>query len=342
VTVTCDPTYPVVGDEVTIAQTITVAATTVTVETPVVTVVSVPSGSAIDTGPLLDDNGDATLTFTPDVVGEYELLVYPSTEYAAPSGYDGDPGGSTYAVTGTAESFSVYAGASMDMPIRTLIGHDITLRIKSHNGVVTSAELVNPTSEVASAAALDTTVLAKLAALETVAVSSIGPDLAAKIDELATKYNTHREDLAYHAASDTFNVFDWSRPYSQDEAVNRLNLLRPVLLSHLRNANTSATAWHTEDDTKNTLIVGIAQNLGAAIVLYSDCYRVYEAHRVQIASPAVHGSADNTNTLASASVLVDLIKTYLAYVAAASPTLPDNYETGLLRLRSLYGFTATT
>lgn len=341
-TVTCDPTYPVVGDEVTIAQTITVAATTVTVETPTVTVVSVPSGSAIETGPLVDATGNASVSFTPDVVGEYELSVYPSTEYSAPSTYDGDPGGASYAVVGTADTFSVYVGTTMDLPIVTLIGHNVTLRIKSHNGVVTSAELVDPTSEVAAAASLDSTVLTKLAALETVAVSSIGPDLATKLDELVTKYNTHREDLTYHAASDTFNIFDWTRPYSQDEAVNRLNLLRPVLLSHLRNASASATVWHSVDDTKNTLIVGLAQDLGSAMVLYSDCYRVYEAHRAQIASPAVHGSADSTNTLAAASVLVDLIKTYLAYVAAASPTVPDNYETGRLRLRSLYGFVEAT
>jgi hypothetical protein len=351
VTITIDPTYPVVGDTITITQTYTVTdeddaedefQTTPEVEQPIITLTATPTESDLETGILYDAAGAFTSEFEPDVEGEYDFTAARRVDYRAAPSFDGDPSGSDYSIVTTVETFSIRVGVSMDLPIVTTTGHDVTLRVKSHNGVVTDAELVDPTTSVALAATQDSTVTTKLAALETVATSSLGPDIAAKVDELITKYEAHRiQGTIHNGADDTVNAFVFDRPYSNLSAIERLNLLRVVFVRHLTGASNATLTWHAADDTKNTPIVGEASDQASSIVLYSDLYRCYEAHRTQTSAPASHTSSDATNTLASASVLVDLIKTYLAYVASASPTAPTNFEPGYLNLRSLYGFTKT-
>lgn len=350
-TVTCDPTYPVVGDTVTLTQTIGVIDEdddgdeineSITIENAVYTLTAVPAESALETGMLVDDNGDPTDEFEPDVEGAYVVTAQAYWEYRAAPEFDEDPAGQVRAVASTSESFTVRVGVSMDFPIATMNGHNVTLRLKSHNGVVTDASFVTPLTQVALAATEDTTVLTKLAALETVAVTALGPDIASVTNELATKYAAHRIEGTIHASDDTVNVFVWDRPYSVQGAIERLNLFREVFVRHLLGASNSSLVWHTDDDTKNVPIVGFASNVATAIVLYSDLRRCYDAHRTQISAPASHsGSGDTVNTLATASTLVDLISTYLAFVAAASPTTPTNFESGMLKLQSMYGFIKT-
>jgi hypothetical protein len=242
VTITTDPENPVVGDTVTIAQTYAILdqdengdefSTSIDVESPIVTLIAVPAESALETGILLDDEGEYTTEFEPDVEGEYDFKVASRTEYAAAPAFDGDPAGATFSVVISEETTSIRVGVSMDLPIVTLNGHNVTLRVKSHNGTVTEAELVDPLTQVALAATEDSTIQTKLAALVDVATSAIGPDLAAKGAELFAAYERHRVEGSIHATDDTVNVFVYDRAYSNAAAIDRLNRFREVFVRHL-------------------------------------------------------------------------------------------------------------
>ena len=340
-TVTCSPTYPVAGEEVTLSQTVTISGTTVTIELPAFDLTSVPPNSAVATGVLVDDADVRIATVTPDVSGDYAFTVTAYDEFAAPPAYDGDGAGVVRQVVTTSESYTLRVGEQMDLPIVAL-GHSLTLRLKVHNGTVTSASLVTSTTDKAYAASQDATVATKLAALVGVAASSIGPSLADAINTFATAYNAHRTNATAHPSgsgdNDTVNVFLPSRPYDLSQTIVQINQLRAVLYAHLTGASTNTISWHNADDTKNIIVAPPATDLASAIVLYADLWRVYEAHRVQIAAPASHPGADAVNTLGAVDKLSDLIKTVLAYFANASPTVPTGLEDGAVQLGALYGF----
>ena len=339
--VTCDPTYPVAGEEVTLAQTVTISSTTVTIELPAFDLVSFPPNSAATVGVLVDDNDDRIATFTPDVAGDYVFTVTAYDEFAAPPAYDGDGAGVVRQVVTASESYTLRVGEQMDLPISAL-GHAVTLRIKVHNGIITSSELVSSTTDKAYAASQDATVITKLAALVGVSASSVGPSLPSAITSFATAYNAHRVNATAHPAgsgdNDTVNAFLPSQPYDQSQTIVQINQLRAVVYAHLTGASTNTISWHNADDTKNIIVAPPATDLASAIVLYADLWRVYEAHRVQIAAPASHPGADVTNTLSAIDKLSDLIKTVLAYLASDTPTVPTGLEDGAVQLGALYGF----
>ena len=340
-TVTCSPTYPVAGEEVTLTQTVTISGTPVAIELPAYDLTSFPPNSAASVGVLVDDSDTRIATFTPDVAGDYAFTVTAYDEFAAPPAYDGDGAGVVRQVVTSSESYTLRVGEQMDLVIAAL-GHAVTLRLKVHNGTVTSSELVSSTTDKAYAASQDATVITKLAALVDVGASSIGPALPAAITTFATKYNAHRVDATAHPAgsgdNDTVNAYLPTQPYDQSQSIVQLNQLRATLYAHLTGASTNTISWHNADDTKNIIVAPPATDLASAIVLYADLWRVYEAHRVQTAAPASHPGADVTNSLSAIDKLSDLIKTILAYLASDTPTVPTGLEDGAVQLGALYGF----
>lgn len=340
-TVTCSPTYPIAGDEVTFTQTVSVSGTTVTIASPAFNLTSIPPDSLATIGLLTDASGELLSTITPDVSGDYVFTVTAYDEFSAPAAYDGDGTGQVRSVATTSESYTLRVGETMDLPIDAL-GHSLTVRTKVHNAVITSAELVDASTVKAFDASKDTAVIAKLAALVGVASNAIGPSLASAIAAIAIAYNAHRTNATAHPSgsgdSDTVNVFYQTTPYDQSQTIAQANILRATLVAHMTGASTNTINWHNSDDTKNVIVAPTATNLASAIVLYADMWRAYEAHRVQTASPASHPGADSTNTLAAIDKLSDLIKTVLAYLASDAPTVPSGVEDGALQLDSLYGF----
>lgn len=340
-TVTCSPTYPVAGEEVTLTQTVTISGTPVTIEQPAYSLTSAPPNSALSVGVLVGENDAQVSTITPDVAGDYAFTVVAYDEFAAPPAYDGDGAGVVRKVVTTSESYTLRVGEQMDLPIVAL-GHAVTLRLKVHNGTVTSSELVSSTTDKAYAASQDAAVITKLAALVGVSASSIGPSLSSAITTFATAYNAHRVSATAHPAgsgdNDTVNAFLPSQPYDQSQTIVQINQLRATVYAHLTGASTNTISWHNADDTKNIIVAPPATDLASAIVLYADLWRVYEAHRVQIAAPASHPATDAVNVLSAVDKLSDLIKTVLAYLASDTPTVPTGLEDGAIQLGALYGF----
>lgn len=334
------PAYPLAGEAVTVSQTVDVGGEDVAIAAPSLVLVSVPSGSALTVGLVVDVAGNPTATLTPDVAGEYELSITGFVETTAPPAYEDDgPSDPTATVLDT-EALTISVGVEMSLPIATLAGHNLTLTIGTFDGVVRTATLTAPTSPKAAAAALDTGVAAKLALLLGEDTSSVGPDLVAGVANLIAKYNGHRTQATVHTAPDATNVYSPDRPYDISNAVLQLNALRATLQKHLTGASTASARWHDPDDTRYYPIVAPASGLAAATVLYADLWRVYEGHRVLVASPSAHDNADAVNTLGTADPLTAFLVTLLTYLADETPTLPAGVEDGMIQLQSLYGFEA--
>lgn len=343
--ITWSPSSPVAGDEVTVSVTVSgVDSNLVDCDSAELTIVSVPSGSTVATGLLLDDAGEPKLSFTADVAGQYEISAQKFTEYTGSDGFDG--GSEPHAIALSTETGTIYVGATLMLPIVTDAG-SLTLTITTGEDDVKSATLGDATTQRAEWAALDATVTTKLAALVGQTVTSLGPALPAKVGDLGLKVDAHFRNATAHPTgggytSDSINSYGESVPVSIAEAVNKLNKIRTAYVRHALNSTTSTIHWHNDqDDTKNVPIVGPATTVGEAVVLYADlAWRCYEAHRQQTASPQVHSAADVTNTLGSIDKLSDLIAAICTFLADETPTLPVGVNEASVEAVSLYGFQA--
>lgn len=340
--VTWLPLPPVAGDEVTVSATVAgVGGNQVACSSAELTITSVPTGSAVATGLQLDAAGNPTLVFTADVPGEYEYSVQRFVEYVQAPGFDG--GSESHTVALDTETGTIYVGSTLTLPITTPVGA-LTLTITTGEDDVLSATLGSATTQKAEWAALDATVLTKLAALVGASVATMGPALPAKVGAMGIAVDAHFRNSTAHPtgggyAADTINAYGESTPYDIAEAVQKLNKIRTMFTRHALNSTTSSIKWHnSSDDTKNVPIVGPAGSVAEAIVLYADMFRCYEAHRVQTAAPVVHPASDATNTLGSIDTLSDLIKAVLTYLADETPTVPAAENQAQVEATSLYGF----
>ncbi len=361
-TISTSPTYPVVG------ETITLSSDALSGTDRVWILSSVPAESALTTGLLVtptDEDqtgvvaallaGTNVETFTPDVAGEYGVTVVDIRRDPGAPSFDGDPAGVRGVhILGTEEG-TAHVGATSDLYIGTEAGDGATLRLTIVDETIRAATLVEPTTETARIAALQSSVTSPLAALVGVTVASAGTDLQTGVADLLTNYEAHREltSGSVHVSADITNGVHAHGTGSQAAAIATLNLLHEALLGHLLTSTTeynlggnapvggSSNPWHTEDhdDGTNVPVAPAAQTLAQATVLSADLReRCYERHRVQIASPDTHGAADSTNTLAAPSKLDDLIVAYLDAIVATNPTAPTGEPEGIQDARHRYGF----
>lgn len=343
--VSYSPDAPVPGDVVTVSATVTgVNGNEVACDSAQLTLTSVPSGSALSTGLVLDAaSGLPSLSFTPDVAGVYGYDVQRFVEYTQAPTFDGSA--DTHVVALDTEAGEVNVCSALVLPIVTPFGSlTLSVVVGTDDDNIVSAELVNPTTPKAELAALDATVLAKLALIVDVAVASVGPALPAKVGAMGVAIDAHFRDSTAHPIgggfqADSINAYNESTPYDIAEAVQKLNKIREAFRRHALNSTTSSIHWHnSSDDTKNVPIIGPAGSVGDAVVLYADMWRCYEAHRVQTASPAVHPASDVTHTLGSIDPLSDLIKAVLTYMADETPAVPAAENQAQVEAISLYGF----
>jgi hypothetical protein len=157
------------------------------------------------------------------------------------------------------------------------------------------------------------------------------------VRDLYAALAAHRVE-AVHNGTDTVNVTVRDPPYSNPNALDTLNELYDNLIQHM----TTGT-WHDshgQSDTKNYPACGKASNYAQAVVLSADLrFRVYDRHRVQIASPKAHtGTGDTTNTLTSARPLAALIRDYLDAITSVAFTAPTGEQSGAVLAGRLYGF----
>ena len=279
--------------------------------------------------------GPPTNIFVPDVPGAYGVTALE---------YFNFPRNGTHALKSKATA-TIHVGSYLSLPIEPVNGHGSTLRILVVGSTVRRAELVDPKTELARVAALDATVAAAVTALEGVAVGSIDVDFVTDVNDLSTAYEAHRVLVGgfsnVHVSADTTNAMLREPANSVPAAIVRLNELAVRLAAH-REATSSGGAWHQFDDGKNTLQVApSAQTLAQAIVLKADLReRSYERHRVLVASPASHPTADATNFLTDPRELPAAIVAYLDFIANATPTVAASEAQGIATAAAAWGFRA--
>lgn len=337
---TWDPTEPMPADEVTIVQTVTINATSVELTKSRLEITSVPSGSAIEVGLVLDEDGEPTLSFTPDLPGAYGIEVHEYIDASRPVSFEGEPdSGARVLSLGASETSTVHVGYQLGFPLFAN-GHGLRLVFAVHNDTITAASFDSATTTLAEQAALDATVLAAADDCVGESSSTVGPALASVVGTLGSNLDSHFRQATVHPLTDSVNSWNESVPLDDTEAIAKLNKIRAVMLAHLLGASTAAIVWHTADDTKNVPISPAATTKASAIQLYADlARRCYERHRVQLAAPASHSNADAVNVLAAATKLETVVVSVLDFLAANSPTVPSGEGTGSLRLQSRYGLT---
>jgi len=318
-------------------------------------VLSVPDGSAIPIGFILDVDGnriiptldDTSTVFTPDVAGVYGVRASVVRIIDGTGGaHADDPVGQPQRIVESSVDGSVYVGQSMDLPIRTVRGDGATLRLIAVNATVRSAELVDPLTDISRVCILDSAVVAAVAALVGVstAAGTLDVDFATDVTALRTAYLAHiaKTSADTHTAADTTNVTTREAVVGAvDASIADLNDLYDAMMGHLV-AGTGGGTWHQNDDGYNAPLTAKAKTLGEAIVMKADLReRVYEAHRVKLGSPAVHGGADNTNTMAAPLPLPAAIVAFLNAIAAAAPTAPTGEQQGVANLEHGFGFVPT-
>lgn len=333
--ITTSPTYPVAGELVTLTDAGAGAD-----ETVLFKLTSVPSLSSLSTGVLTDQLGNFVSTFTPDVGGAYAFTTLRHKPYV---GYWGDfaedPGGRGESIiAGRTSSQNVYVGQFLSFPLIHTDGHQAELRLGVWNGTVQSASIVNPTTELARLAALDATVAAAVATAETRTPAQLGDELATQAREFRTAFVTHMANATAHNAADTANALAFGPPYSNDDAVPAVEDMAAKFIGHL---SETATTWHDNPDTEYGLRTPPASTIAGAYLRLADLISQYERHRVKIATPAVHDSADSTNTV-SGLILTTIIAAWLDYVSDATPTAIATENSGSTSLQGRFGARATT
>lgn len=330
-TISSDPVYPAAG------QPVTLATSTGDADLAVFSLTAVPPESALALGKIVDAQGKAVQTFTPDRAGAYSVTAHCYQEIGI---------GVTWRKLAAQETTTLHVGGYLELPITPTNGHAITLRLLVVSGTVRAAELVSPATELARVAALDTTVAAAVEALVGVGVNSLDVDFITDTNTLCTKYLGHIGMYGFggvHAMADSTNVLLVEAAKSVPAAIRRLNDLAAKFRGHAE-SGTSGGGWHAtgQDDSKNTLQVApVAQSLGEAVVLKADLReRCYRRHIAQTANPASHGLADGVNTIADPFPMPAAIAAYLDYVATNTPTAPSGESEGIADAQAAWGFRA--
>lgn len=349
------PAYPLPGELVTISDSSTIG------DVQVIELTSAPSASTMELGFLLRgtdqrpttplaiaDNDWQTDAVAFDEPGEYGVTVYDLRQWSGAPSFAGDPGGELYHELIATYSSTLNVAAEVTLPLLTAGGVGATLQLAICNETVRAASLIDATTEAARVATLDSSVTAALTSLVGDAVSSMGTDLQTGVNDLRAKYEAHRiltggPVFGVHVVADNTNAARTGDADSQEGAIALLNILRSLIISHLRNSSAQSlgTRWHqlNEDDLKNLPLTGSATTLAAATVLSADLReRCYERHRIQKANPASHINDDTTNVLAAPSDLDALIVAYFDALAVVNPAAVAGEPEGAVDAEHMYGF----
>lgn len=326
--VTYTPTHPVPDETVTLSITGASGQTAATR----FEITSVPARSALDTGLLVDAAGDPVQEFVPDAAGAYAVTAYDYRRFSGVGAYPGDPAGEARDVLVATQTGTVYVCDTMDLPIRAG-EHEVTLRLLVSGTTVADASLVNPTTDKARLAALDSDVLAAVAALEGEAAATLGEQLDADVTTFVTQYNAHLNDIAdVHLTTDEAHLMTAAKIAHQAGAGERLLDLYDAFVGH---ATGEDDLWHNTADFVNLPIASRSRGSGDLRVLLADMRRVYAAH---LADDDVHKNADGDNGMPDPLPLTAAIIEILDYLAADEPATPTGENEGALDLASLFGF----
>jgi len=348
-TLTTTPTYPTVGESTTFSESSQVG------EVLIVELLTAPDASTQTLGYQLiatDETpstifeiaaGDYQATaFTFDASGEYTMKLYDLRRWDGSPQFDGDSGGDEYFELLAVYDRTALISSKIELNLYSAGGEGVTLQLTVNHNTIRASELLNPTTEKAKVAALESTVLTPLAALVTSSVTGMNPGLMDAIADLHAKYESHRVEVGggpVHLAADATNVLRLTPADSLEGAIINLNEIREELLEHMKDGSAATVPWHTEDDLKNLPIAAQATSLGEATVLLSDLrLRGYARHQVQTANPTAHGAAGGFALATAAGLLDDLIVAYFDAIVVEDTKVNGEPE-GAIDALHQFGFT---
>lgn len=310
------------------------------------------------------DSGKPWL-FTPDVGGVYTFQIEQISKGAASygGGYENAPDGFLTETVESTSTVALYVGQKVtqrigfgaDTATLTLfvIGDSIQQSSFDLHGF-TSPIIEEPKTSKAETSALNTTVVAAVAALVGELASVAIGDLAAVFDDLIGAFQGHLIETGIHLNDDTDNtpqIFDLTpdSPVGLRQAMVRLLTL---LDQHMRNDNNNGTpvalpGWaasgtgsgyfheNNRVDWKNALLSTSAGDQLDTFIALADAWRAYTAHRLD---DNVHANADVVNVAAALPALLNLHALFLSGIQAQSPTAPPSVNTGVTALVHSAGF----
>jgi hypothetical protein len=328
------PADPVPGDTVSLSITGATGQT----EATRFALTSVPDQSAMSARMLVDEGGNAVQEFTPDVAGAYGVTAYDYRRFIGIPRYVGDPAGESHERLVATQTGTVYVGNASKLTISAL-GSSIDLRLVIAGSTVRSASLVNPTTEIARLAALDSTVSAAVDALVGVAVGSLGEDIISDVASMIAKFNMHTANSSVHdEVYDPKNYMIEARIETLPGTISALNTFYDKVLAHM----TEDGGWHETPDRMHLPVAKKASDRASATVLLADLRsRIYSRHIATLGTDNVDQVHHETNTdhqLSADSPLTAAIVAVLDYFEAQTPATPTGENPGHAGSMG-YGFT---
>jgi hypothetical protein len=366
ITATCTPTYPVPNRQVKVmfagagGSWLRVWCTVA------------PTGSEEDTALKADTTanrvqvyeGDAGVTpwyWTPTASGKYTLKAQAYTRGTSyGGGYAGDPNAApTETPVGAEETVYLYVGQRL----KTKLGYGAdtadlivwvwndTIRpttFDTHGEVSPRVDLGDNPTDKARSAAEHSGVVGAVAALSNMVASTCLGTLSTTLADMVSKINAHLAlGSTTHNAADTDNkiaVGHGSAPTPASLPASMTAILR-ALRQHMTNdkgggPDSATSVYHkvggaNVNDLTNLPLMTSAADVGEAYAALGDVFRSYEAHRV---NTAVHGAADNTNSLAGMWLIATVHSLFIGQLAALSPTPPATAHSGAVLLVAQAGF----
>lgn len=329
--ITIDPPNPVAGDEVTLAITGATGSTDATR----FELTSVPNLSALEIGELVDAAGEPKQNFIADAAGAYGISAYDYRRFSGVGGSSpGDPVGEARDELVAVQTWTIYVGDVLFLRIAGS-GHSIAMRWVTLGTTVAEASLVLPTTERARQCALDSGVLAAVAALEGESVTTVGENLVTDVAALLADYSGHIEDLKYHYVSDDVNTVSSGSITTQAGAIAKLNEMIAKFLVHASNGGGN---WHTTADLSNLCTVSLGADVATATVALVEFRRIFGGH-IATTTGSMHKLADDGDYTPSADALLTVaVKAILTFFAAESPSTPTGESAASVAAAARYGF----
>jgi hypothetical protein len=296
--------------------------------------------------------------------GEYTFLVQ---EYTKGNhwggGYEGDPRGApTETKVGTESTLTLHVAQRLTQELGT--GPDrATLVLFAHNSrirettVATHGErspaVIEPTSDRARVAALDSDVTTAIAALVDMTPATAFGTVGSVIDDFITKFVAHAGSAVFHQNADSqTDLNDYKGATALPGIAKGLNKVRLRLRQHMENSKENDSAnpeyalpggidIHDHNslffDMKNRLLDVTADEKNPATIFQAsgDFYRAYTAHR----TATMHESSDATNLLTALPQLFEVHHQFMVSLAALAPTAQPGQSAAAALLIGTAGFT---
>lgn len=297
------------------------------------------------------------------VGGKYTLK---AQEYVKGTGYGGGYEGSpdtyeTETEAGSEATLTLYVGERLSLTLG--YGEDTALLILYvFNDTITattpsdgelSPAVEEGSAETPKAQIAADSAAAAIAELDGVATSTAIGNPSTALNDILSKYNTHRASAVFHNSADTDNTVSvaYTNPTTPTGMSAAINECQRRLDLHMRNARYSnSTPTNLETGSMTYHVVGgnnradlanmisapasDASSIVSIMVLIADYWRAYEAHRI---NTSVHNASDTTG-LTALSPLLDVLHDFNAALHDESPAAPPTAQTGVVKLVNNFGF----